>query len=212
MGAVDPREPNVVVHHELPGLRRVVGPSTVKLPVVVSVPGDTRGIDDGPVRHISEEPIRIIFQVGWLHHRRGQPQPVWIGAHSIAFLDRVATAEGSPATAVDELAANVEVLVDHEDSRPQVARPDGSVKAHAAGPKDEDVDFIVPVNGLGVCDTCPGNNSRTSGRATCKKIAPANGLIVRPRNVLSSFVFVPHRFLPWCATRIVVGLADPGRA
>src|SRR6266851_8521102 len=34
MRAVDPSEADVIIHHELPGLGSVVGPGTMKLPVV----------------------------------------------------------------------------------------------------------------------------------------------------------------------------------
>src|SRR5262252_347578 len=46
MGAIDPCEANVVVHHELPGLGSVVGPGTMKLAVVVAVSGDASRVDD----------------------------------------------------------------------------------------------------------------------------------------------------------------------
>src|SRR6266699_681182 len=56
MGAVDPREADIVVHHELPGLGSVVSPGTVKLTVVVAVRRDAARVDDRPVGHVPEEP------------------------------------------------------------------------------------------------------------------------------------------------------------
>src|SRR5713101_8465243 len=63
MGAVDPREADVVVHHELPGLGSIVGPGTVKLTVVVAVPRDAGRVDDRPVGHVPEEPVGVIFEI-----------------------------------------------------------------------------------------------------------------------------------------------------
>src|SRR5215470_14012196 len=71
MGTVDPPEADVIVHHESPGLRRVVGPGAMKLPVVVAVPGDARTIDNRPVSHVPEEAVGVIFEICRLHSRSG---------------------------------------------------------------------------------------------------------------------------------------------
>ena len=63
MGAVDAREADVVVHHELPGLGRVVGPGAMQLAVVVAVAGDAGGVDDRPVGHVPEQAVGIVFQI-----------------------------------------------------------------------------------------------------------------------------------------------------
>jgi hypothetical protein len=63
MGAIDPREADVIVHHELPGLGSIVGPGTMQLAVVVAVPRHAGGVDDRPVGHVPEEAVGVIFQI-----------------------------------------------------------------------------------------------------------------------------------------------------
>ena len=70
MRAVDPREADVIVHHELPRLGCVVGPGAMELAVVVAVAGDARGIHDRPVRHIPEQTVGVIVQIFGLEQRR----------------------------------------------------------------------------------------------------------------------------------------------
>ena len=57
------READVVVHHELPGLGSVVGPGTMKLAIVVAVPGHAGGVYDRPVGHVPEEAVGVVFEI-----------------------------------------------------------------------------------------------------------------------------------------------------
>ena len=148
MGAVDPREPDVIVHHELPDLGRVVGPGAMELAVVVAVPGDAGGIDHRPVGHVPEQAVGVVFQILRLDARGGQPHALGVGRGAVPFLYGVAAAERGPAAAVHQLAADVEVLVDDEHGRPEIACPDGGMQPDAAGPEDDHVRFIVPSNAL----------------------------------------------------------------
>src|SRR5260370_470713 len=73
MGAVDPREADVVIHHELPGLGGIVGPGAMKLTVVVAVSRDAGLVDNRPVGHVPEEPVGVIFEIRRLDARRRYP-------------------------------------------------------------------------------------------------------------------------------------------
>jgi hypothetical protein len=150
MRAVDPGKPHVIVHHELPGLGRIVGPGAVELAVVVAIPCDARGIDDRPVRHVPEQAIGVVFEIFRLDLWRGQTQALRVGRHAVAFLDGVAAAERGPAAAVDELPADVEILVDHEHGRTEVACPNRGVEPDASRAENHHVRFVVKANALRV--------------------------------------------------------------
>ena len=63
MGAVDPRKSDVILQLELPGQRSVVGPGTMELAIVVSVPGHAAGVHDRPVGHVLEQQVWVVFQI-----------------------------------------------------------------------------------------------------------------------------------------------------
>ncbi len=182
MGAVDAREADVIVHHELPGLGSVVGPGAMELAIVVAVTGHARGIDDRPVGHVPEEKVGVVFQIRRLEQRRRQPQAVGVGRRPVPFLYRVPAAKRRPAAAVDQLAADVEVLVDHEHGCAEVARPDGGMQPHAARAKDNDIGFIIPFDALraDALRRAPCQNGRThaGGSAALEEVAPAESLLV----------------------------------
>jgi len=131
MRAVDPREMDVIVHHELPHLGRVGGPGSMQFAVVVAVSRHARRIDHRPVGHIGEEPVGIVFEKFRLDERRSQSHALRVSPHAVSFLDGITAAERSPAAAVDEFAAHVEILLDDEDGSPEIARPYRGVQAHA---------------------------------------------------------------------------------
>src|SRR5712691_9422461 len=114
MGAVDPREADVVVHHDAPGPWRVVGPGPMKLAIVVAVSGDAGGVDDRPIRHVPEETVGVILKIFRLEERGGQSQAFGIGCGPVPFLYGVAAAKRGPAAAMHQLPADVEVLIDDE--------------------------------------------------------------------------------------------------
>jgi hypothetical protein len=63
MRAIDTRKSNVIFQLELPSQRSVVGPRTMLLAIVVSVPGHTAGVDDQPVGDVLEQEVRVVFQI-----------------------------------------------------------------------------------------------------------------------------------------------------
>jgi hypothetical protein len=180
MGAVDPRETNVIVHHELPDLGSVVGPGAMQLAVVVAIPRDARGVDDRPVGHVPEQAVGVVFQVFRLEPRRRQPHAVRIGRRAVPLLYRVAAAERRPAAAVHQLAADIEVLVDDEHRRPEVAGPDGGMQPDTAGAEDDHVRFVVPSNALGVRLARPRQNRRTDpgGGPAGEEVSPAERFLL----------------------------------
>ena len=95
-----------------------------------------------------KQAVGVVLEIGRLDERRPQPQAVGIGAHAVAFLDGIAAAERGPAAAVHQLAADIEVLLEHEDGRPEIARPHGGMQADASRPEDDDVGLVVPGDAL----------------------------------------------------------------
>src|SRR5215469_2256923 len=120
--AVDARETDVIVHHELPDLWRVVGPRPMQLAVVVAIASDTGGIDHRPVGYIPEQAVGIVFQIFRLDERSFEPQALRVGPRAVPLLNGVATAKRGPAAAVHQFAADVEVLLEDDHRRPEVAR------------------------------------------------------------------------------------------
>src|SRR5215831_19898040 len=161
-------------------LGSIVGPGAMKLVVVVAVPRHARRIDHRPVGHIGEEPIGIVFEKFRLDERRSQSHALGIGPHAVSFLDGIAAAERSPAAAVDELAPDIEILLDYEDGSPQIARPHRRMQAHAPRAKDYDVGFIIPYDALRAGRALrqrvasSRQNSRTAcGGAALEEVSPA---------------------------------------
>ena len=167
MGAVDAGEADVIVHHELPGLGRVVGPGAMQLAIVVAVAGDARGIDHRPVRHVPEQTVGIVFEIFGLEQRRRQPHAVGVGPGPVAFLDRIAAAERRPTAAVHELAADIEVLVDHDHRCAEVPRPDRGMQPDAARAQDDDIGLVVPLD-----VSAPRTTSLASACSLTKRLRP----------------------------------------
>ena len=148
MRAVDAGKADVIVHHELPGLGRVVRPGAMELAIVVAVACDAGGIDDRPVRHVREETVGIVGEIFGLEQRGCQSQAVGVGARAVPFLYRVTATERCPAAAVHELAADIEVLIDHDHRCAQVARPDRGVQPDAARAEHDDIGLVIPLDVL----------------------------------------------------------------
>ncbi len=178
VGAVDAGKADVIVHHELPHFWRVVGPGAVQFAVVVAIAGDAGGVDHRPVGHIAEQAVGVVLQIRRLHQRRRQSQAVGVGRRPVALLDRVAAAERGPAAAVDELAAHVEILVDHDDGSAEVAGADGGMQPDASRSEHDYVGFVIPHNPLRLRFGCPCQHGRThpGGRAAGDETAPAERL------------------------------------
>jgi hypothetical protein len=80
---------------------------------------------------------------------------------------------------MNQLPANVEVLVNDEHGCSKVPRPDGGMQPHTAGPKDNHIHVIVPLNALSVRVACPRQNGRTDpgGSSTLEELSPAGSFL-----------------------------------
>ena len=178
VSAVDAREADVIVQHELPHLGRIVGPGAMQLAVIVAITRDTRGIHHRPVGHVAEQAVRIIFQIFRLDDRRREPHALRIDPGAITFLDGVTAAQRRPAAAVHELAADIVILVDDKHGGAKVAGPDCSVQTDASRPEHHDIGVIVPGKALwsGLLRrrlAGAGEDSRTGYGTFREEIAPA---------------------------------------
>ena len=70
-------------------------------------------------------------------------------APDVAQLQRIAAAERHPGRRVQHLAAEVEVLIDDEHRRAEIARANRRRKARAPAADDDDIGLVVPPDGLG---------------------------------------------------------------
>ncbi len=61
--AVDAREPDIVVHQELPRGRAVLGPSAHELPLVVSVRALASAVEDRPVGDVGEQELDAVVEL-----------------------------------------------------------------------------------------------------------------------------------------------------
>src|SRR6266446_3548960 len=215
MGAVDPREADVVVHHELPGLGGIVGPGAMKLTVVVAVPGDAGLVDDRPVGHVPKEPVGVIFEISRLDARRRQPQAIGVRRSPVPLLYRIAAAERCPAAAVHQLAADIEVLVDDEHRRAEVSGPDSGMQPHASRPEDDDIRLIIPDDAAGagrglLGERLPARQNRrpyAGGRSAREEISPAKSFPVLELWFLpAGAALLGHMFLPEICYRQALSL------
>jgi len=103
------------------------------------------GIHHRPVRVIPEQNVRILgqFRDAVLARRGDEPLGV-AAAFDVAPLQRISTTKGDLATAVQHLAAGIEVLIDDDDRRAKVAGANGGGKSGAAGADDDDVCLVIP--------------------------------------------------------------------
>jgi hypothetical protein len=110
---------------------------------------------------------------------RSQSQPLRISRHPVAFLDGVAAAERCPTAAMNQLPADIEILVDDEYRRPEIAGPNGSMQPDASRSEDHDVNIIVPLNGLRVRFARRQNCGANAGGCTAlEERAPAQRLLL----------------------------------
>ena len=93
MGTANARPANVVVHHELAGCGRVVGPPALLCAIVVAIFGNRGVVDDRPVGRVNEQLFRVILKVFWRMQRGGQPALGVGKAEPVALLDGIAAAE-----------------------------------------------------------------------------------------------------------------------
>ena len=201
--AADAREPDVVVHHELPRGRAVLGPRAGELPLVVAVGALALGIDHRPVGDVREQEVDAVIELLRPLGRidRDQSLLVLLALH-VPLLDRVAAAEGHEGPAVQHPAADVEVLIDHQHAGAEIPRANGRGEAGAAAPRDDDVHLVVPsdvvrAGGRGLrrsrirrqqrARTQPGGGSRPD------EVPPADAVrVLRPSIVAVVDAFLRH--------------------
>src|SRR5262249_50181213 len=93
VGTANARKANVVVHQELAGRSRVVGPPALVSAIVVAIVGNRVVVDDRPVGCVNEQRLGVISHIRGRQQWGGQPS-VGVGkAASVALLDGVAAAE-----------------------------------------------------------------------------------------------------------------------
>jgi hypothetical protein len=85
---------------------------------------------------------------------------------------------------VQHLAANVEILIDQDDRRSQVARANGGGQPDATRTDDDDIGLVIPVNGVRrglrrqrVPRHRQNGGADAGGRAFGDEIAPADRLL-----------------------------------
>ncbi len=112
MGAVDPREADIVRHQEFAGRRAILGPGPHQFAVVVAVGALRLAIDDRPVGHIGEQQVDAVIQfLGVLDRGDGdETLGIRFPGH-VAQLDRVTAAQRQERARMQHTPAKVEVLV-----------------------------------------------------------------------------------------------------
>ena len=188
MRAVDPAETHVIVHEELPRRRAVLGPGAYELALVVAVGVLGLDVEDRPVGDVGEEQFDVVVEfLGTLERPDGDIAVLVALAFHVPELDRIAAAERDEGPAVQHPAAEVEVLVDDEHRRAEIACPDRRGQAGAAAARDDDVGFVVPLDlpgarrcllrpGGACLDHCGRAESGRGGRLD--EVAPAYAALV----------------------------------
>ena len=178
------REPHVVVHQELPRRGAVVGPRAMQFPIVVAVRRVPAGVEHGPVGDVLEQEIGVLGHVLRLVQRRHLEQSLLIALPGdIAQLARVAAAERDLAAAVQHLAADIVVLVDHQYVKTRVPRADRARQPGTPRADDQHVHLVVPLDAVGAhalrgcaadaaCATTECSSADTGRHAPLKEISP----------------------------------------
>src|SRR5262249_8164840 len=162
----------------------------------------------------ADQAIRVVLQVLWLHQRSLQAEALRVAPHPVTFLNRTATAERGPAAAVHELAADVEILLDHQHGGAEIARPHGGMQADTSGAKDDDIGLVAPPNAAVLLRHGTGRQhgcADTGGRAAAEEVTPIEGLVVLTLAVLvtRTLVALPgHIVLPSVCRRLAHGAAE----
>ena len=206
MCAVDPGEADIVVHEELPRRRTVLGPGPDELALIVAVRVLGSEVEDRPVGDVGEEQLDVVVELlGILDGSDGDVTVLVALALHVSLLDRIAAAERDERPAVQHPAAEVEILVDDEHGRAEIARPNRRRQARAAAADDHDIGFVVPGDGLGArrsLRAClvrveQGRGPDTGRSAGLDEIPPAEAALVAKLRIVSFFVaFFGHVRLP----------------
>src|SRR5262249_38417553 len=110
----------------------------------------------------------------------------------VALLDGIAAAKRRPAAAVHELAADIEVLLEHNDRSPEVACAHRGMQPDTAGAEDDDIRLIIPLNALrGFLRQRRSRQDRhanAGGGSAREEIAPADRFFLRKLGFLINAV------------------------
>ena len=206
VGAVDTREADVVVDQELSGAVAIVSPGAMQIAVIVAVGRLRRDVEDRPVGHVPEQEVSIFPKLVRLVQRRDLDEAFLVAfARDVSQLHRVAAAERDLRSAVQHLAANVEVLINNEHAQAGIPRPDGAGQSGRPRTDNDKVCFIVPLDAI---DGGPlrrrlanagaeGGRADASHRAVREEIAPADGFFAFGLRLFGLAVALPgHVFSP----------------
>src|SRR5262245_9353697 len=140
---------DVIRHQKFPSGVTIVGIAPVEIAFIVAVRGLRRGIHDGPVGVVSEQEVRILGQLlRFLHWWSGDETFLVAFAFDVPELQWIAAAERHLPAAVQHLAADVEILINKDDRRAEVARANGGWQPDAARADDDDIRLVVPAYGV----------------------------------------------------------------
>jgi len=144
-----PTHTDVISHQKFPGGGAVVGIGPMQIALVVPVRRLGRGVHHRPVGVIPEQEVRILGQLlhGVLSRSSDESFAVAL-AGDVSQLKRIPAAQRNLSAAVQHLAAQVEVLIDDDDGRPEIARANGGRQPGAPAADDHHVGLVVPLNGF----------------------------------------------------------------
>ena len=148
--AGDAAHTHVVRHQEFPGGVAVVGIRAMEIAFVVTVGGLGRSVHHRPVGVVPEEEVRILGQFldGVLPRSGDEPFLVPL-ACDVPQLKGISPAKRDLRTAVQHLAAGIEVLIDHDHGRSEVPRSNRGGQTGAPCSDHDDIGLVVPLNGTG---------------------------------------------------------------
>src|SRR5262249_46050166 len=161
----------------------IVGPGPVHLTVVVAVRSVAADIEDRPVGDVPEQEVGVLGDVCRLVQRLDLDEPFLVPfSGNVPQLTWIAATERGLSPAVQHLAADVEILIDHEHPQIGVACPDGAGHAGRSRADDQNVRLVVPLDlarGLRrrLGDTKSGGAS-SGDCAAREEVSPTEGLIV----------------------------------
>ena len=201
VGTANARPANVVVHQELAGRGRVVGPPALECAIVVAIFGNRVVVDDRPVGRVDEQRLGVVGHIRGRQQWGGQPS-VGVGtAESVALLDGVAAAERRLSAVVRQFATDIEVLLQNQHIGAQVM---GAFRRHDSGPTGaahDHIRLVVPANVSGgplcLCLARGRQDGRaqSGGSARLDEVAPAGGRLI-PKLGDLCFAFFDHDKFP----------------
>ena len=136
----------IIVHHELPDLRRIVGPGAMEIASVVPVPRHPGRIDDRPSVRSRNSRSGSSSRSSGLMRDAVSPRP-WgsVPVRSRSWMASPPPSEVQPPLCTS-LPPTSKFLLDHEHRCPEVACPHRGVQPDTARPEHHDIGLIIPAN------------------------------------------------------------------